>query len=84
MHAFGRFRFEPERLRGLTIPTLLLVGSKATPYHKGTVATVAGALPNTRVVVLPGQHHIANVTAPDLLVTQVLDFLTAETPIPAR
>jgi pimeloyl-ACP methyl ester carboxylesterase len=84
MRALLRFHFEPERLRGLTVPTLLLVGSESTPYHKGAVATVAAALPNAQVAVLPSQQHSANVTAPDLLATQVLDFLTAETPILTR
>jgi pimeloyl-ACP methyl ester carboxylesterase len=81
MRAVGRFQFQPERLRGLTVPTLLLVGSESTAYHKGTVATVAGVLPNAQVAVLPGQQHNANVTAPELLATQILNFLTAETPI---
>ena len=32
-------RFDPDRLCLLDVPTLLLVGSDSTPYHKGTVAT---------------------------------------------
>ena len=67
LRAFGRFRFEPDRLRVLDVPTLLLVGSDSTPYHKGSVATVAVALPAAQVSVLPGQQHNANVTAPALL-----------------
>jgi hypothetical protein len=42
---------------------------------------VAGVLPNAQVAVLPGQQHNANVTAPELLATEILNFLTAETPI---
>lgn len=55
MRAFSRFRFDADRLRVLDVPTLLLVGGDSTPYHKGTTATVAAALPNAQVVVLPAQ-----------------------------
>jgi len=84
MRAFSRFQFEADRLRTLAVPTLLLVGSESTPYHKATTRTVADALPNTRIVVLPGQQHNANVTAPDLLTAEILRFLTAPDPVPER
>jgi pimeloyl-ACP methyl ester carboxylesterase len=57
--AFGRFQFDPERLRALHVPTLLLVGGESTLYNKAATATVANALPNARIVVLPGQQHNA-------------------------
>lgn len=76
LRALGRFSFDPTRLRGLDVATLLLVGSESTPYHKGTVATVADSLPNAQVTILPGQRHNANVTAPDLLADEILRFLT--------
>jgi pimeloyl-ACP methyl ester carboxylesterase len=78
MRAFGRFQFDPERLRALHVPTLLLVGGESTLYHKATTATIANALPNARVVELPGQQHNANFTAPELLATEILRFLQAE------
>jgi len=76
LRAFGRFRFDPDRVRVLEVPTLLLVGSDSTPYHKQTVATVASALPHAQVAVLPGQQHNANVTAPALLAMAILHFVT--------
>jgi pimeloyl-ACP methyl ester carboxylesterase len=76
MRAFARFQFQPERLRALHVPTLLVVGSESTPYHKGTTETVSAALPNARIVVLPGQRHNANITAPGLLAREILGFLT--------
>jgi hypothetical protein len=33
-------------------------------------------LPNSRVVVMPGQQHAAMNTAPDLFVSDVVQFLT--------
>jgi pimeloyl-ACP methyl ester carboxylesterase len=77
LRAFSRFRFDPERLRALHVPTLLLVGSETTTYHKEAVATVAEALPDAQIAVLPGQRHNANITAPDLLAAEILRFLTA-------
>lgn len=76
LRAFGRFRFDPDRLRVLQVPTLLLVGSDSTAYHKASVATVADALPDAQVSVLPGQQHNANVTNPSLLAGAIRDFLT--------
>ncbi len=77
LRAFGRFHFDPDRLRVLDVPTLLLVGSDTTIYLKETVATVAEAVPDAQVVVLPGQRHNANITAPDLLAAEILRFLAA-------
>jgi len=77
LRAFGRFRFNPDRLRALNVPALLLVGSDTTTYHKETVAIVAGTLPDAQVAVLPGQRHNANITAPDLLAAEIVRFLTA-------
>ncbi len=82
LRAFVRFRFEADRLRALVAPTLLLVGSNSTRYHKRTTATIAAACPNSHVVVLPGQHHNANVTAPALLAAEILRFLGAEQTLP--
>jgi hypothetical protein len=36
---------------------------------------VAAALPDCRVVVMPGQGHVAMNTAPELLLKEVLSFL---------
>jgi pimeloyl-ACP methyl ester carboxylesterase len=77
LRAFRRFQFDPNRLGALDVPTLLLVGGDSTPYHKGTVATIADALPDAQVKILPGQQHNANVTAPALLATEILRFLTS-------
>jgi pimeloyl-ACP methyl ester carboxylesterase len=76
LRALGRFHFDPVRLRALDVPSLLLVGSDSTAYHKDTVKAVAEAVPDARVVVLPGQRHNANITAPNLLATEILRFLT--------
>jgi pimeloyl-ACP methyl ester carboxylesterase len=84
LRALNRFRFEADRLRTLTTPTMLLVGTETTAYCKGTTATVAAALPDARIVQLPGQGHGAHVHAPQLLATEILRFLTAPAHAPGR
>lgn len=71
-----RYRFEPERFTNLTIPTLLLLGGDSPDFFKAAIEAVATALPNSRVVVLPGQQHIAIDTAPTLFGREVLAFLS--------
>lgn len=71
------YRFEPERFKGLNVPTLLLLGGDSPPFFKTTVQTWHRALPNSQIVVLPGQKHIAHYTAPDLFVREVQNFLLA-------
>jgi pimeloyl-ACP methyl ester carboxylesterase len=40
--------------------------------------TVARALPNARVVILPDQQHLAMFTAPDLFVEEIVAFLAED------
>jgi pimeloyl-ACP methyl ester carboxylesterase len=61
--AAERYQFKRERFKELQIPTLLLLGGDA-------------ALPDSRIVVMPGQQHIAIDTAADLFVREVLAFLS--------
>jgi pimeloyl-ACP methyl ester carboxylesterase len=69
------YRFEPARFKHLNVPTLLLVGGDSPEFMKATIETWNATLPNSRIVVLPGQQHIAFDTAPDLFVREVLAFL---------
>jgi pimeloyl-ACP methyl ester carboxylesterase len=70
------YQFKPERFKTLNVPTLLLLlGGDSPSFSKAAIEAVNGALPNSRIVVLPGQQHIAMDTAPDLFVREVLAFL---------
>ena len=73
--ADGRYRFEAQRFRALSTPTLLLAGGDSPALLKAATQVVAAALPNSRVAVMPGQQHIAMNTAPELFVKEVLTFL---------
>lgn len=69
--------FEPERFRQLNTPTLLLLGGDSPPFLKAAIEAVHAALPNSQIVVLPGQQHTAINTAPQLFVQEVVQFLQA-------
>ena len=69
------YRFDPERFRNLAIPTLLLLGGDSPAIFEEASKAVSEALPNSRIVVMPGQGHVAIDTAPDLFTTEVLQFV---------
>lgn len=75
LRAHEGYRFKPSRFKALTIPTLLLVGGESPHFFKAAIDSLHQTLPNSRVVILPGQQHIAMETAPGLLVREVLAFL---------
>jgi len=69
------YRFDPERFKYLTVPTLLLVGEKSPPFLKKPTEKLASVLPNSRVVILNGQGHAAMSTAPELFINEIIQFL---------
>lgn len=75
IRATVRYSFEPERFGRMETSTLLLVGEDSAPRELETARAVAEALPAARVVVLPGQEHLAMYTAPELFVNEVVRFL---------
>ncbi|HEX6050540.1 MAG TPA: alpha/beta hydrolase [Gemmatimonadaceae bacterium] len=74
LQADATYVFEPRRFAAMMTPTMLLVGEKSLPRELDNAQGVAAALPNARVVVLPGQQHVAMHTAPDLFVREVVSF----------
>ena len=69
--------FDPKRFRSLTVPTLLLLGENSPPSLTKPTERLASVLPSSRVVVMPGQGHIAMRTAPELFLREVIGFLAA-------
>lgn len=69
------YRFEPERFKQLPVPTMMLLGGDSPPFARKNVEQWHDTLPDSRMVVLPGQQHIAMDTAPDLFVREVRTFL---------
>jgi pimeloyl-ACP methyl ester carboxylesterase len=70
--------FEPERFTRLRAPVLLLVGGDSPPRELVHARTIARALHDARVGVMPGQQHAAMYTAPDRFVAEVVRFLLPE------
>jgi pimeloyl-ACP methyl ester carboxylesterase len=71
------YRFAAERFANLRVPTLLLLGSDTPPALAQITHEVAASLPDSRIAVMPGQGHMAMMTAPELFVGTVLAFLEA-------
>jgi pimeloyl-ACP methyl ester carboxylesterase len=59
------------------VPTLLLEGGDSAEVFKVAGEAVHAALPDCRVVVMPGQRHAAMDTGTDLFTSEVLRFLGA-------
>lgn len=66
-----------ERLREVTAPTLLLVGSASPARLIEGSRAVERALPDARTHALEGQAHVANLLAPDAVARAVAGFLAS-------
>lgn len=69
------YRFDAERFAGMDTPTLLLTGGDSPAFTRDVDEMLLAALPDARVVVLPGQQHIAMDTNPELFAVEVRRFL---------
>ncbi|MFV0460696.1 MAG: alpha/beta fold hydrolase [Actinomycetales bacterium] len=58
----------------LSVPTLLLVGEQSPSHLVGASHWLDERMPDSRLVVLPGQGHLANILAPALLADAIRDF----------
>ena len=78
LRASDAYRFDTERFGDLKVPTLLLIGGDSPATFREAGKAVDETLPDSRIVVMPGQGHAAMDTGTDLFTTEVLRFLTAE------
>jgi len=69
------YDFHAERFASFDVPTLLFLGGDSPPVFRQAVEMASSVLPDSRVVVFPGQRHVAMDTAPELFVSEVLRFL---------
>ena len=72
------YRFDPERFGDLGVPTLLLSGEGSPDDLAASTKAVDEALPDSRIVVMREEGHVAMDTATELFTTEVSRFLTAE------
>jgi pimeloyl-ACP methyl ester carboxylesterase len=75
LRALTQVSFDPGRAARITVPTLLLTGSDSDDPFAADLGTVEAALPDTRVGVLDGQRHVADILAPELFARRLLAFL---------
>jgi pimeloyl-ACP methyl ester carboxylesterase len=73
------YRFDPEWVREIHVPVLLLQGGESPPFLVEPIRVLERMLPDVRVVVMPGQQHAAMDTGTELFLKAVLDFLTMQT-----
>lgn len=69
------YRFDPGRFWDVRVPTLFLLGSESPELFRNAAVATDAALPDCRLVSLPGQRHAAMDTAPELFAAEVLAFL---------
>ncbi len=69
-----------ERLRDLSMPILLVVGSADTPFILDVARAIGRDAPNVKRVDLPGIGHMINLEAPAEFMAAVRDFLGARQP----
>lgn len=68
---------EPSELARVTVPTLLLCGTRTTSGHIESTKLLAERLPDARLVEVPGVGHCAPVLAPEAVTAEVRAFLQA-------
>jgi pimeloyl-ACP methyl ester carboxylesterase len=71
-----KYRFEPARFAHLQTPTLLIQGGDSPELFKKTTEILDKSLPNSRVLVIPGQQHIAMDLVPEEFASVVHTFLS--------
>lgn len=76
IRALSQYRFDPGRMKTLTMPTLILTGGDtASPQLKQAVKLLAETLPNATVYAFEGQEHDAMDTVPQQFAGIVMKFL---------
>lgn len=80
-HGFISHRFlEPDRLERLTMPILLLNGSRTHPFYRSVVDHLSGQLRNVRVREVEGAGHMAPLLAPQAVADGLAGFLASHPP----
>ena len=70
------YHFEADKFAEFKVPALLLLGGNSPLVFRQATELVDSVLVNSRLVVLPGQQHIAMDTNPGLFLNEVINFLT--------
>jgi len=76
IHSQG-YAIEPNDYEGWDVPSLLLLGGDSPAQFHNAIQRLDAILPNSRVVRLPGQQHVAMDTNKALFLEAVLGFVGA-------
>ena len=69
------YEFDAARFESMRTPTLLVVGGVSPARELRNAVSVAEALPDARVIVLPDQGHVAMYSAPGAFVSEIVKFV---------
>jgi pimeloyl-ACP methyl ester carboxylesterase len=72
------YSFDAARFREVQLPTLLLRGENSPEPFAAAGELVKAALPGCKVLVMPGQGHVAMDTGTELFTTEVLRFVAVD------
>ncbi len=75
MEYLPSYRFDPERIGCIAVPTLLLLGGASPDGVRAAVEQLHKTIKGATIAVLPGQGHVAMDTGPQLFLDAVLGFL---------
>jgi pimeloyl-ACP methyl ester carboxylesterase len=74
-HSVERYHFDAERLRALTVPTVLLEGDQSPDELRVGVRVLHEILPDSRLVTMAGVGHEAPQTGPEIFTATLLRAL---------
>ena len=69
-------QFEVDRYRDISVPTLLLAGTETEDHPSFATQALDELLPNARTAWLNGEGHTANLTSPELVAQEVIEFVS--------
>jgi pimeloyl-ACP methyl ester carboxylesterase len=69
------YHFQSERFAHLHTPVLLIQGGESPELFRNSTKTLHNVLPNSRILVIPGQQHIAMDLEPEIFAREVEKFL---------
>jgi pimeloyl-ACP methyl ester carboxylesterase len=72
---------DPAAYAAMGAAVLIILGGESAEWAVRGADAVRSALPHSRTVILEGQGHMATVTAPELLVAEVAEFIDRPTEI---
>jgi pimeloyl-ACP methyl ester carboxylesterase len=81
LRALAGYRFDANRMKSVTMPTLLLLGEDTpSPYAQQSIGALHESLPDARLVVLENQEHNAMEGGRDLLANSIIEFAMERSP----